>query len=361
MIQALESFVRGTCISHLYSAFYRLCKPNMTEFQIFKTILKNDSNTQFDFPKLQKESVDVIAETFSNIIYESLKQKSSASATKRGNVLKFINKLCAIKAPHIEESAAEPFAKAAKKVYLSTSCDELQSLQNIINTEFEKNCDLKENILRFFKRKNNVQSDIGSRIESIKQLDQESLRIKYHLQPRKGISQFEVTNEVLDKVTNNLCDTSKKVVHQNEESFDFREKQVKLGYALINLNEDKAVVKKILLKLAKYEVLEGFEKNFLSSIWRLNGEKFIYYMNVISEHFFFIIEKILIDNCTKIIAMKQDVDKHLAEIQHGENFSKIRLVCSTTSFVKHKLHSLINELYILGFCNESIWKIHTFI
>nr|CAI5825722.1 unnamed protein product [Callosobruchus analis] len=335
----------------------------MTEFQIFKTILKNVTDKQFDFPKLQKESVDVVADTFSNIIYETLKQKSSASSAKRGNVLKFINKLCAVKPPHIENSAAEPYLQVAKNVFLSSDCEEIKILQNEIKKELEKTCDLKENIQRFFKRRNDIHFNIGTRIECIKQLDQEKLKLKYQLLPRKGTAHFEVTRSILQKVTDNLCTSHENNSSQfNTESLDFRNNQVKFGYAWINLNQDKAVIKKILLKLAKYERMEHFEENFIFTIWRLDGEDFSDYMNIITEHFFFIIERIIIEECQKIIALDhQEAETYLTDLHNGENFTKIRMVCSSIPFIRLKLHSLINELYVLGFCNENLWKLHTFI
>nr|CAH7723391.1 unnamed protein product [Callosobruchus chinensis] len=335
----------------------------MTEFQIFKTILKNSVDTKFDFPKLEKDSVEVIADTFSNIIYETLKQKSSASSAKRGNVLKFINKLCAVKPPHIGNSSAEPYVQVAKNVYLPTDCEEIASLQNEIENELEKTCDLKEDILRFFKRRNDIQSNIATRIESIKQLDQEKLKLKYQLHPRKGIAHFEVTEAVIHKVTDNIFNSHRNNSSQsNIESLDFREKQVKFAYAWINLNEDRAVIEKVLLKLAKYERLEEFEENFLFTIWRLDEEDFSHYINIIAEHFFFIIERIIIEECCKIVALNhQEAETYLTDLRDEENFTKVRMVCSVVPVIKLKVHSLINELYILGFCNENLWKLHTFI
>ncbi|VEN62034.1 unnamed protein product [Callosobruchus maculatus] len=336
----------------------------MTEFQIFKTILKNGTEKQFDYPKLQKDSVEAIADTFSNIIYETLKQKSSASSAKRGNVLKFINKLCAVKSPHIENSAATPYLQVAKKVYLiSTDCEGVESLQNDIKNELENISGLKENIQRYFKRKNDIQCNIGTRIECIKHLDQEKLKHKYHLQPRKGIARFEVTGAVVHKVTDNLCKSHRSNSSElNTESLDFREKQVKFGYAWRNLSEDKAMIEKVLLKLAKYERLEEFEENFIYTIWRLDGKEFLHYMNIIIEHFYFIIERIIIEQCCKIVAMNdQEAETYWTDLQKVEDFTKIKMVCSEVPLIKFKLHSLINELYILSFCNETLWKLHTFI
>lgn len=61
----------------------------MTENRIFEIILENNGNADYnyDFPKLQAESANAAAEKFTEIIYETLKQKSTASHLKRGNIL----------------------------------------------------------------------------------------------------------------------------------------------------------------------------------------------------------------------------------------------------------------------------------
>lgn len=49
----------------------------------------------------------------------------------------------------------------------------------------------------------------------------------------------------------------------------YRENQIKLIYALLNLNrpEDVDFVHKILKKLTKYEAMEEFEVNFIIYLW----------------------------------------------------------------------------------------------
>ncbi|VEN62035.1 unnamed protein product [Callosobruchus maculatus] len=85
-------------------------------------------------------------------------------------------------------------------------------------------------------------------------------------------------------------------------------------------------------------------------------------MNIIIEHFYFIIERIIIEQCCKIVAMNdQEAETYWTDLQKVEDFTKIKMVCSEVPLIKFKLHSLINELYILSFCNETLWKLHTFI
>lgn len=61
----------------------------MTEEKIFKILLNinNASDRTFSDPKLQTEAINIVAKNVTDIIYESLKQKSSTSSTKRGNIL----------------------------------------------------------------------------------------------------------------------------------------------------------------------------------------------------------------------------------------------------------------------------------
>lgn len=61
----------------------------MTESRIFEILLENNRNEHYnyDYPKLQAEAADIAAEKFTDIMYETLKQKSTASHLKRGNVL----------------------------------------------------------------------------------------------------------------------------------------------------------------------------------------------------------------------------------------------------------------------------------
>lgn len=60
----------------------------MTEHQIFK-LLTEDTQFEYnlDYPCLQKDTLNCISKKLTNIIYESLKQKSFSSNQKRGNVL----------------------------------------------------------------------------------------------------------------------------------------------------------------------------------------------------------------------------------------------------------------------------------
>lgn len=45
------------------------------------------SETSYDYPALEPDAVDTLATNLSDIIYTTLKQKSSAGAAKRSNVL----------------------------------------------------------------------------------------------------------------------------------------------------------------------------------------------------------------------------------------------------------------------------------
>lgn len=60
----------------------------MTEENILSHLLKINNNCDQIFsPKLQPNAVNQIAKNVTDIIYESLSQKSSASSQKRGNLL----------------------------------------------------------------------------------------------------------------------------------------------------------------------------------------------------------------------------------------------------------------------------------
>lgn len=64
----------------------------MTEEKVFNLLLNIHTNNKLDFSQFryQAEMIDVISKNATDIIYESLKQKSSTSTIKRGNLLVFI-------------------------------------------------------------------------------------------------------------------------------------------------------------------------------------------------------------------------------------------------------------------------------
>lgn len=55
----------------------------MTEKRIFELFLPK----HYDYPKLESESAEIIAKGFTDIIYDTLKLKSSLPASKRLNLL----------------------------------------------------------------------------------------------------------------------------------------------------------------------------------------------------------------------------------------------------------------------------------
>lgn len=61
----------------------------MTESRIFEILLENNEKRDYtyDYPKLQVDAANIAAEKFADIIYETVKQKSTASYLKRTNIL----------------------------------------------------------------------------------------------------------------------------------------------------------------------------------------------------------------------------------------------------------------------------------
>ncbi|KAJ8972448.1 hypothetical protein NQ314_000181 [Rhamnusium bicolor] len=261
----------------------------MTETRIFEILLRNHKNEDynFDYPKLQEEAVNIASKTFTDIIYNTLKQKSLASSIKRGKCL-----------------------------------------------------------------------------EVIKQMDQEKLDLKFNIQVRRNFSYYETNETLIRNLLNDDKQLENKPVINKIETTEFREKQVKLAYALINIKnkEDIYLIEKILIRMSRYAKLEEFEVNFLQYVFTLEDETIIP-TDLIFEKFPFLLERLILKYSANILCLNEeiDVDLYFINLEDDKKIAKIRTLCKQNTLIHHKLRSLIYELYCYSFCNVNVLKLLDFI
>ncbi|XP_023016696.2 uncharacterized protein isoform X1 [Leptinotarsa decemlineata] len=332
----------------------------MTEMQIFKILLKEGGNNKtFDYPKQQKDSADIIAKNLTNIIYDSLKQKSSASNIKRRNVLKFLNIISEVKEQH--SSADDWIQTCLSKIRKTFENVEVCKLLNECNDEFRSfsSNTFPDNMIKYHEMKNIKRKKKKKYLDFIKERDQLRLNSKYDIQVVKKISHYEVNENLIKSFAQQTDKTSKIVNTSFPQQTDDREKQIKLAYALLNVeNRADGILEGILFRLASYTVLTNYEQTFLQNLFDTGyclDTKIAPFMDL----FFFVLEKIILEHATNLVCKENELDvcQYYVNLEGDYKFLRLREICRKNDTVGLKLKTLIYELYCMSCCNENVLKL----
>ncbi|XP_060533834.1 uncharacterized protein LOC132706498 [Cylas formicarius] len=314
------------------------------EHLIFNLLL--NSRDSFDYPQLQRDAVDSISANLTDAIYDSLKQKSVGSTSKRTNLLKFVNIVCETREVH--------FGQKDYKLFLEVFREKQSYHENVDLEEFAREAADEFNTLipssfsarlcEFYQRKNEKQRNKVRSLEFIKGKDQCRLdSLNLGMQVFKNFLPYETKRDLI----NELLRTKEGEPVQNsvnEEKGDL---------------EDLESLGIILPKLSRYETLEPFEINFLTFLFIQEGY-LAKYSDYVIENFPFLTEKILIRSCKEIIKLKEDreVVNYFENLEFDPRVKRIRSICSKDRIFYCSCKSLIYQLYCYSYCNKNILKLH---
>ncbi|KAG5899579.1 hypothetical protein JTB14_022909 [Gonioctena quinquepunctata] len=305
----------------------------MTENQIIQILLKEGRNSTnyFDYPKVQKEAVNIIAKNITDIIYESLKLKSSSSNSKRRDILKFLNSICEVREQHTNPTEFGKYLIGEQKTIKCTKSAEVEELIGNCKNELENqnHTSMCANVLKYYEKKNAMQKRKFKCIEFIKERDQVKMDSKYNI-------------HILD---------------------GYREKQIKYAYALLNMDiEVDSILEEILNRLSSYEELERYEQTFLQYMFAMGG---IFSENVMKllKPFFFVVEEIVLAFALELLNKENELDvcQYFVDLEGNERFLRLRNLCRSDDVIYLKLKTLIYELYCMSYCNKNILKLCDFI
>ncbi|KAJ8916618.1 hypothetical protein NQ315_000263 [Exocentrus adspersus] len=337
------------------------------ENQIFETLLKSSKTRDYnyDFPKLQPEAVDVAAEKFTEIIYETVKQKSTASHTKRSNILKYLHAISRVKPCHLNDNSFECFSRIIRKSLQSNEGD-VSELGRQINSELETGVptSLVDKMTDFYKRKRVKLKDKRNKLDVIDSMMQRQFEPKLEMEVRKQNEYHQVDENMIRDLLGCPCADLSEVVFVESQghSVDYREQQVKFGYALINLkNSDLYLLEKIFVKLATYKELDQFEFNFLVYLWLLE-DKALNFAAMIADRFPLVIEKVVKRYITEILQLKdEEVYQYFTNLENDKTLAKIRRTCAENIILNKSLKNLVYESYFSNSCNETVFKLISFL
>lgn len=113
-------------------------------------------------------------------------------------------------------------------------------------------------------------------LEFISKMNQEKLDMKLNMQIRRHYSYYETSENIIkDLIGESKPFENKSVINQTH-TIEYREKQIKFSYALLNLkNSDLCLIETILQRLSTYKKLEEFEVNFLLYLWNIESIIFL--------------------------------------------------------------------------------------
>ncbi|KAF7267394.1 hypothetical protein GWI33_019398 [Rhynchophorus ferrugineus] len=263
--------------------------------------LLSTSENNYEFPNMQSEATDLISINLSNIIYDTLKQKTLTSSTKRLNVLKFLNNISCLSEYHNCENFHQIYLDIYKECKIKNIkiCNLIQDCQEeIINN---KN-DIYNDIQQFYEFKNMKRKIKINKLEFIKLKDQEILNL-LNIKASKNFFSYEINKHTiieLFKNCNKLTDINVRY------SQTYREKQIQFCYSLVNMNlkANYSILKHIMKLILEYKELQRFELEFLIYIWNLQDKHSEDFLNFLMKDFFFILEKDIINISTDLIAFE---------------------------------------------------------
>lgn len=106
-------------------------------------------------------------------------------------------------------------------------------------------------------------------------MSQEKLDLKFNMQVRRNFSFYETSENVIRDLISQPNRPENESAVSLSHTLEYREKQIKFGYALLNLkNSDLCLVETILQRLSAYKKLEEFEINFLLYLFLIEGITF---------------------------------------------------------------------------------------
>ncbi|XP_018560941.1 uncharacterized protein LOC108903300 [Anoplophora glabripennis] len=332
----------------------------MTEGRIFEILLENNKNEDYtyDYPKLQTEATNIAAEKFTEIIYETLKQKSTASQLKRANILKYIHTTCRVKQCHLDENSYECFLRILRKSLDSNEPEDVSQLMRDVNYELENDVptDLADKVVDFYKRKDYKQKERIKKLEFINKMSQEKLDMKLNMQIRRNFSYYETSENVIRNLIGRSQPLENKSSMLQTHTVEYREKQIKFCYALLNLrNSDLCLIDTILHRLSTYKKLEEFEINFLLYLWSTEGE-ILNFASLVPEKFPLVLERLILKYATEILQLKEDSDvyQYFTDLKDNKKLAKVRKACAENVVLNKTMKSLIYELYCYSSCNKNV-------
>jgi hypothetical protein len=325
----------------------------MTEEKIFEILLSK----HYDYPKLESEAATTIANSFADIIYDTLKLKSCLPINKRLGVLKFLKTLSSSSSDHVgvNEATYTTFILKLEDQFIEINDFDNFLKQTSVELEGQLPRSLSSEVQEFYRRKKERHQKKIKRLELIKKYDQEALdKANFMSRITRNISYYETSENIIKSLVNEpvVCSASEGVDFAN---ISYREKQTKFAYALIHLQQW-TTLEKVLVRLVKYENLSQFEINFLMYLNKSvsgDGETL---RQFIVKHFMFVYEKIVIDFCTKLIQLEQEeVVNFFETLLFNTEYVIIKEMCVDKNF-ELKLKQILYELYSYSFCNDNILK-----
>ncbi|KAK9874437.1 hypothetical protein WA026_002777 [Henosepilachna vigintioctopunctata] len=342
----------------------------MTQQAIFELLLQNNSftndNRNHIYPTLIPEAVENISTKLTDMLYDSLKVKSSASASRRTNILKFLQNIISHSHchHHITEDNYLCVLKHLDGTYKKN--DEIEEFLHNCQQEVNKN-KLKlyekitnELIVRNLKQKElNMQREFrANRIQTILS----SYGIVSDVPHSETTYQH---NEVIIKKIFGIDENVKSIsidddnIQNKRMSMDYRLKQIKLGYAINNIGRNLEVEKYIDIivhNLSSYEELYDFEKSFVKYIFNDIGRiaKYSSY-----NKFFFILEIDIIEMCTEIVQLddSSEVQQLFQGLLENKKFIYLKSICNKDKYLSTKIKNIFYNLYGHSFCNVNIMKL----
>ncbi|XP_063924215.1 uncharacterized protein LOC135138221 [Zophobas morio] len=329
----------------------------MTESKIFEILLQK----QYDFPKLHSEAAFTVANSFADVIYDTLKLKSSLPTAKRFSVLKFLKTLASSSDTHlsVNEHNYQTFIEACTH----SENENDQHFLNDVSKELQEQLpgDLCSEVLEFYKRKNEKHQKNIKRMELVKKFDQEALD-KAHFSGRitRNISYYETSENVIKKLLHSEELPNIKISEVDSTDLTYRTKQVKFAYSLLYLKQW-TPLKTVLDRFVNYKTLTNYEINFLNYLNENVGSGGEHLREFVITNFMFVYEKSLIEMCTKIIQLEGDqVLDYFETLLIDKNYVIIKQLCENECF-KHKMKTALFELYSYSFCNTNLLKFIDFL
>ncbi|KAL3272095.1 hypothetical protein HHI36_022557 [Cryptolaemus montrouzieri] len=345
----------------------------MTQQAIFEYLLQNNSfsssNKDLIYPSLIPEAAEGVSEKIAGIFYDSLKVKSIASSHRRTNLLKFLQNLisvnnehhflsdknysCALNHLKSNYEKKDEFIEQLKKCEDEVKCRRLKLYEKIVDTQKKKYIRQKEinaqkvNKLRDKKLWENL-NNLGFTCNIIQN---RSLVYEPNESNIRKIFQTEQpeTDDDLE---------SKTVLQTTNISPEYRLKQIKFGYAVMNVGSDGEIEESlhvVLDNLSSYEELHSYEKDFLKYIFKNLG-KYRFLQKDFCDNFFFILENDVMEMCTRLIELEENnqIQSFFHDIKQEDGFSHLKTICGRNPHLSAKIKNVFYVLYCYSFCNVNI-------
>lgn len=169
------------------------------------------------------------------------------------------------------------------------------------------------------------------------------------------MSFYETSENLVKKLLDNGQNGLINVKVENCNSLDYREKQIRFAYGLVNLKQWETL-KKVLERLKQYEKLLNFEKKFLGYVSQNLYAENEFLSEIFVKDFIFVFEIIILDICTQIIQLEEEqVTEFLENLICDKKYLTVENLCRN-EVIKLKFRNLVFELYNFSFCNRNLLK-----